>query len=143
VNYGLLLAIVDEVPVDPAPAKLLLIEDDAGVRRFMEQALRNRGYVVDVAADGVQGLQLMQTQPREYRLVILDLVLPWMNGLEVLGEMRRRPDTKLLPVLVTTGSIVTPGEFTGDARVSVLPKPFNTLQLSVAVEQMLRKYSAD
>jgi len=120
-----------------ADGKLLHVEDDQDLRRFVGEALGAEGFCVEAASNGLEALKLLQQHPAAYALVILDLVLPWMNGLEVLAAVREHPATRLLPVLVTTGSMVTPGEFGGDPHVSVLRKPFDTQQLRVAVEQML------
>ena len=114
---------------------LLHVEDDPGVSQFVRKALRS--FTIESAPNGVAAMTALETEPDRFRLVILDLVLPVMNGLEVFAALRQRAETATLPVLVTTGSFVTPNEFAGDALVTVLRKPFHVDQLRVAIDQLL------
>ena len=114
---------------------VLHVEDDPGVSQFVQKALRT--FTIESAPNGLVALKALQTGSDRFRLVILDLVLPVMNGLEVYAALRQRPETATLPVLVTTGSFVTPNEFAGDALVTVLRKPFHVDQLRNAVDQLL------
>jgi DNA-binding response OmpR family regulator len=114
---------------------LLHVEDDPGVAQFVRKALRS--FTIESAPNGLEAMKALETEPNRFRLVILDLVLPVMNGLEVLAALRQRPETVTLPVLITTGSFVTPNEFAGDALVTVLRKPFHVDQLRVAIDQLL------
>jgi DNA-binding response OmpR family regulator len=114
---------------------VLHVEDDPGVSQFVRKALRS--FTIESAPNGLEAMKALEAEPNRFRLVILDLVLPVMNGLEVFAALRRRPETAALPVLVTTGSFVTPNEFAGDALVTVLKKPFHVDQLRVAIDQLL------
>ena len=84
---------------------ILLIDDD----KFFANVYRNRlsldGFEVKVAPDGEQGLELLQSARPD--AVILDLILPNMHGLEVIKEIRSRPDLKKLPIFVFTNSYLT------------------------------------
>jgi len=114
---------------------LLHVEDDPGVSQFVQKALRS--FTIESAPNGLAAMKALEVEPERFRLVILDLVLPVMNGLEVFAALRQRPETAAMPVLVTTGSFVTPNEFAGDALVTVLRKPFHVDQLRVAIDQLL------
>src|SRR5271155_5586014 len=76
--------------------RILIIDDEAGIRESLETLLGLEGYAVDTAPDGETGLNTIGQ--RSYDLVLLDLALPGMNGIEVLGQIRERyPD---LPVIM-------------------------------------------
>src|SRR5262245_11266699 len=77
--------------------RLLVVEDEDDLRRGLEQALREQGYAVDAAADGNEGLYKAETW--EYDAIILDVMLPEMDGWEILGRLRK---TKKTPVLMLT-----------------------------------------
>src|SRR5919202_247829 len=71
------------------PRDLLVIEDDPGVADVLRLALQSEGYTVDVVADGEEGLSSLQQ--RRYRLLLLDLLLPGLDGLDVLRALRQDP----------------------------------------------------
>ena len=106
------------------------------MRGFVTRVLEHAGIQVHALSNGLDALKRLKDEP-DADLLILDLVLPWLNGLEVLANLRSEEATRSLPVLVTTGTFVTARQFEGDARVSVLHKPFDERQLIVAVESML------
>jgi CheY-like chemotaxis protein len=122
--------------------KLLHVEDDPGMTQFVGEVLAHAEFTVEAVASGLDALKRIQAEPEAYELMILDLVLPWMNGLEVLAALRQAPATRALPVLVTTGTVITPNQFAGDPHVAVLSKPFDADQLRVAVETVLVKERA-
>lgn len=76
---------------------ILLIEDDSSIRNTATAFLERAGFIVDACEDGLQGLT--QFFSRSYQLVILDIMLPSMNGMEILQEIRRESD---VPVLMMT-----------------------------------------
>lgn len=78
--------------------KVLIVEDDAGLRLAMTKALRAAGYEVFVAKDGVEGLDMALADPPD--VVLLDVMLPGKNGYEVLAELRSR-DPELPIVMIT------------------------------------------
>src|SRR6516164_9851215 len=79
-------------------ARIVVIEDEPAIRRGVTDALRASGYEVAEAADGVRGLE--EALRRNVELVLLDLLLPKRDGLEVLAEIRKVQPT--LPVIVLT-----------------------------------------
>lgn len=84
--------------------KLLLVEDDRFLRRAAELALVQAGYSVVTAADGVAGLELARKERPD--LVLLDLLMPRMSGLEVLAALRADEATRDLRVLILSNSSV-------------------------------------
>ncbi|MEC4982746.1 MAG: response regulator transcription factor [Oscillatoria sp. PMC 1068.18] len=77
---------------------ILLVEDEPGIAQFINQGLKEAGYIVDVAFDGKQGWEYASSV--EYDLAILDILLPGIDGLELLGKIRSRKI--LTPVLLLT-----------------------------------------
>jgi adenylate cyclase len=86
-----------------APAgRVLVVEDDRFLRRACEASLRQRGLEVIAAADGEEGLRLARSE--NPALVLLDLLMPKMSGLEVLRALKGDEATRRIPVLVLSNS---------------------------------------
>src|SRR3989339_292781 len=80
-------------------ARLLIIDDEKGIRTFLSYELSQRGYAVDVAADGEEGLEKIKSG--HYDLVISDIMMPKVNGLQVLQVVKKTsPETE---VIIMTG----------------------------------------
>src|SRR4051794_3790417 len=90
---------------DPTPArgKILVIDDEADIRESLETLLEMEGYAVDLAADGGEGLTKL-TKAR-YDLVLLDLMLPDRNGMDVLADVRSRDEETPIIMLTAYGSV--------------------------------------
>ncbi|OLC16496.1 MAG: hypothetical protein AUH29_04950 [Candidatus Rokubacteria bacterium 13_1_40CM_69_27] len=87
----------------PTDAKrILLVEDDRFLRRACEASLRQRGFTVIAAIDGEEGLRLARSETPD--LILLDLLMPKLPGLEVLKALKADPATKPIPVLVLSNS---------------------------------------
>jgi len=84
------------------PKRVLLVEDDRFLRRACEASLRQRGLTVVTAADGEEALRLARTEAPD--LVLLDLLLPKLTGLEVLRTLKAEDATRAIPVLVLSNS---------------------------------------
>lgn len=80
------------------PRKILIVEDDKFLRELIVKKLSNEGYEVAEAADGEQGLQQIKQAAPE--LVLLDLILPGIDGFEVLAQKREDPFTAGIPVVI-------------------------------------------
>ena len=116
-------------------ASILIIDDEPQIRKFLDIALRAQGYQVHVAENGLKGLEILVTQ--RIGLLILDLGLPDMDGLEVLTELRQWSD---IPVIVLSAR---PDE---NQKIKLLDagandyvtKPFSIQELSARVRVMFR-----
>jgi len=83
--------------------RVLLVEDDKFLRRACEASLRQRGFDVVAATDGEEGLRLAREQPR-FDVVLLDLIMPKVPGIEVLRALKADPATASIPVVILSNS---------------------------------------
>ena len=118
--------------------KILLVEDEPNIARFVELELTHEGYEVTKAEDGREGLKL--AEEGRFDLVLLDIMLPGLNGLEVLRRLRR---TSQLPVIMLTARDAVMDKVTGldMGADDYITKPFNPLELVARVKTQLRRYT--
>jgi CheY-like chemotaxis protein len=86
-----------------ATARVLLVEDDKFLRRACEASLRQRGFDVTTANDGEEGLRLAMVAPYA-DVILLDLLMPRMPGIDVLRALKTQPETRQIPVLILSNS---------------------------------------
>ncbi len=86
-----------------ATGRVLLVEDDKFLRRACEASLRQRGFEVATATDGEEGLRVARETPHP-DVVLLDLLMPKMSGMDVLRALKGSPDTKAIPVVILSNS---------------------------------------
>jgi len=117
--------------------RILIVEDEAGVAGFVEQGLTEAGYAVDVARDGSEGLEY--ALGFEYDVMVLDIMLPKMNGLDLLHEIR---DQRVkVPVLLLTARDGVDDRVKGlDVGADdYLVKPFAFPELLARIRALLRR----
>ena len=81
-------------------AKILIVEDDPLMSRMYQKIFTFEGYGVEMASDGQEGLEKARTV--KPTLILLDIMMPKMNGLEVLEKLKKDPDMKAIPVVILT-----------------------------------------
>lgn len=115
---------------------ILLIEDEEKLARFIELELTHEGYAVEKAYDGRTGLDMATGKP--YDLVLLDIMLPGLNGLEVLRRIRRASS---LPVIMLTARDAVMDKVTGldTGADDYITKPFSIEELLARIRVALRK----
>jgi len=117
--------------------RVLLVEDEPGLSLTLSDLLTNEGYEVETAKDGVAGLE--RASAGGFDLLVLDLMLPRMNGLEVCRELRRRG--KDLAILMLTAKSQLTDRVVGLklGADDYLTKPFEPPELLARIEAMLRR----
>jgi len=126
-------------PASPGRGTILLVEDEDSLRRVMSDLLQREGYRVVEAADGVAALEQVDRHAPD--VVLLDLNLPRLDGYEVLSQLRSRPATAALPVIVLTAK----GDEDNEVRVlrqgadDFLTKPFRPRALSARLDAVLHR----
>ncbi|NNG16856.1 MAG: response regulator transcription factor [Gemmatimonadales bacterium] len=120
--------------------KILLVEDNKKVASFVEKGLREEGYAVDVAYDGVDGA--LKAHVYDYDVVLLDVMLPGKTGLEIVHELRKQG--KRVPVLLLTAMDATEDVVRGlDLGADdYLTKPFTFEELLARIRALLRRGGA-
>ena len=81
-------------------AKILIVEDDPLMSRMYQKIFTFEGYEVEMAGDGQEGLE--KTRSGKPTLILLDIMMPKMNGLQVLEKLKADPETKTIPVVMLT-----------------------------------------
>lgn len=117
---------------------LLLIEDHRDIATMVYDYLERRGYTVDYAADGVTGLHLAVTH--EYDVIILDLMLPGIEGLEVLRKLRLEAK-RSAPVLILSARDTLADKLAGldNGADDYLVKPFEIRELEARIKALVRR----
>jgi len=116
---------------------LLLIEDDAEAARFLAKGLRESGYVVDIAADGREGL--FRSTEGSYDLIIADRQLPFFDGLSIVGMLRKNGKHTPVLILSALGSVDDRIEGLRAGGDDYLTKPFAFGELLARIEALLRR----
>jgi len=130
---------VDRAAATPAgrDATILLVEDDASVRRLLAILLESAGYRVTAAADGAEALEIVSASPRRFDILLSDYVMPGQSGLELCNALRERwPD---LRVVLMTGHAEIPGAGAAELPrgAELLGKPFTREQLQRVIAGVL------
>ena len=119
-------------------AKILLVEDEINIASFIERGLREFGHTVTVAHDGTSGWELLQNEA--FDLLILDIIMPGTNGLDLCRQYRQREGYQtpivMLTALGTTEDIVKGLDAGAD---DYLVKPFSFQELEARIKALLRR----
>ena len=117
--------------------KILLVEDDERIVDFLKRGLKAEGFVVDVAVNGEEALQLCDDH--EYPLVILDVMLPIVDGIEVCRTLRRENKQSLVLMLTAKDSVQDKIEGLHGGADDYLTKPFAFDELLARIAALLRR----
>lgn len=116
---------------------ILVVEDEKKVAQFIRQALEEEGHTIDVAHDGLKGLDMAEAG--QYDLIILDVMLPKMSGLELIRTFRQRNGTT--PTLMLTAKTSTNDKVAGldSGADDYMTKPFAVAELLARVRSLRRR----
>jgi len=126
--------------VEMTPRTILVVEDDPDIAQLLHLHLRDTGYDVDLVKDGLSGLQ--QALARSYDLIILDLMLPGMDGLELCRKLRASSRYSLVLMLTAKSTELDRVMGLEVGADDYLTKPFSILELLARVKALFRRMDA-
>jgi two-component system, OmpR family, alkaline phosphatase synthesis response regulator PhoP len=125
------------------PRKILAVDDEKHIVRLVQVNLERQGYEVITANDGKEALQKVEDEHPD--LVVLDVMMPYMDGFEVLQTLRRNPQTANIPVIMLTAKAQDQDVFRGwqSGVDCYLTKPFNPMELIAFVTRIFKSLDDD
>ena len=122
-----------------APARILVVEDEPDLRSLLDRSLERAGYRVVLAEDGIEALEKAVTEPLD--LILLDLMIPHVDGIEVCRRLKRDDRTARLPVIMLTAKQEPVDRIVGLelGADDYITKPFNLRELVLRVGAVLRR----
>ena len=121
--------------MDKSKVKILVVDDEQGLCAGIAEALRREGYVVDATTDAQEALRL--SEERLYNLVISDIKMPGLSGLDLLGRVRARAGDTLFILMTAYGTVENAVEAMKQGAYDYLPKPLDMKRLRVLVQKAL------
>ena len=121
--------------MDKAKVKILIVDDEQGLCAGIQEALRREGYVVDATTDSAAALKL--GRDRLYNLVISDLKMPGVSGLELMQHVRAQHQDTLFILMTAYGTVETAVQAMKQGAYDYLPKPLDMKRLRVLVQKSL------
>jgi len=134
-------AIVRSGTIMEKPA-ILAVDDEPYNLEILEELLEDEGYSVDLAENGEDALKLLNQNPQRYHTVLLDRMMPGLDGLEVLRVMKKRPDLRFIPVIMQTAKATHKDIQDGldNGVIYYLTKPFERSMLTKIVNTSVSAY---
>jgi CheY-like chemotaxis protein len=114
---------------------VLVVDDDPDIRESLETVLGIHGHSVATAADGSEAIRLLREEHSQPCVILLDLMMPGMNGFEFRAELEADPILSEIPVVIITGAGVLADDKAGLLRAEVLRKPFDLKALLTTVKR--------
>lgn len=125
----------------PDQANILVIDDEQIMREGCSRILSKDGWAVVTAENGKQGLETIQTDPERIDLILLDLMMPGMSGMEVLDQVRNIDPSLLVIVITGYATVESAVEAMKKGAYDFIPKPFTPDQLRIVVRRALERKS--
>jgi excisionase family DNA binding protein len=117
-------------------ARVLVVDDDPGLRDFIKANLEADGYAVREAGSADEGLAALDEEPPD--LILLDVQMPRMDGWEMLRRVQERHGIEAIPVIMYSGKLEQAGEAKSRGAQAFIGKPFDPARLLAATKQLLR-----
>ena len=120
----------------PVAASVLVVDDDAGLREFVRVNLEAEGYSVREASSASEGLAALDEEPPD--LILLDVLMPQMDGWEMLRRVQERHGVDAIQVIMYSGTVEEAGKAEERGARAFIGKPFDPTKLLEATRQLLR-----
>src|SRR6187401_445167 len=123
-----------------SPARVLIVDDSPTILKVVSAILARHGYEAAAARDGLAGIEMIKRGPK-YDLVLLDFVMPRMNGYQFCRELRAHPQHRSLPVVLMSakGDKIGGQVVQQTGAIDAITKPFDARGLIAVVEGALKK----
>ena len=119
------------------PRRVLLVEDDRSLRRYLEVVLRREGYDVIVATDGLEAMRAALTLPLD--IVVTDAIMPNLNGYELVRFLRNTPQLSHLPIVLLSALEIKESESEDQKADVYLSKPVSPETLIDCIEKLMSR----
>ena len=117
-------------------AKVLIVDDEKGVRDLLHSFLKSTGYQTIMASSGEEAIELAKSE--NLHAILLDVKMPGIDGVETCRRLRAEEQTRYIPVIMVTAFGTTETEATDAGADDLINKPFNLTDLAVRVKSLLR-----
>ena len=119
--------------------KILVIDDDPHIVKMIESRLKSEGYTVLIDVSGEAGIKTAYNEKPD--LILLDITMLGMNGLETLSKLKKTPETRIIPVVMLTGKSGTKEMLSAEQLGSVdyIIKPFETIEFLETISKYIDK----
>lgn len=120
------------------PKKILVADDEKNIAKLVKVNLERAGFEVVVASDGIEALKKVEEEKPD--LIVLDIMMPRMDGITVLKKLKEKEETKSIPIVMLTVKAEDEDIFRGwqEGADSYLTKPFNPAEVVIIVQGILR-----
>ena len=115
--------------------KVLIVDDDMINRKLISKTIERKGYLPIEATNGIEALTILKTEDK-IDLILLDIVMPVMNGIEFLQEIRKQPEYLSIPIIVLTTDDSKKNEVLNLGAKDIMIKPINPIQLIEKIENI-------
>ena len=115
--------------------RVLLVDDDYAVLEITKLVLENEGFSVATASNGEDGLAIAKAEPPD--IVVTDFMMPFMNGMELVRQMRALPSLAAIPIIMISATSAAEVGSMGELGVAFLPKPVTIDGLLQVIQRVL------
>ena len=122
------------------PRKILIVDDESGLRQSVKQALRTDGWRIDLAASGEEALRL--EAENSYAVIVADLMMPGLSGLDLLRTLRERGSRARLILISGYATLASAQQAVRRGAFAFLAKPFMPVEIRALVERALNEEPA-
>ena len=124
-------------------AKILIVEDNQGTNKAICEYMKEAGHTLFSAFTGSEALKILRGE--ELDIIVLDIMLPDMDGISILKKLRMRPDTRKLPIIMLTAKSSEYDTVVGldSGADDYIPKPFRMMELISRIRALLRRTEDD